>query len=156
MTVKFAIKLILAAAAAMSFSSATSAYARDVVTPAAGLPAGAGGQLFPGDAYVSPDGRFRLAFQTDGNFVLYQGTTALWASNTVIGIPTNGNTPFYVQFQGDGNLVLYDLRAGVTFSPWDSRTQGHPDAILNVQNDGNVVIYDGSHRKIWATNTCCH
>jgi hypothetical protein len=46
--------------------------------------------------------------------------------------------------------VLYD---NSRHAWWDSHTQGHPGAQLNIQDDGNAVIYDASSRPIWATNT---
>ncbi|WP_225849011.1 hypothetical protein [Streptomyces sp. HPF1205] len=46
--------------------------------------------------------------QSDGNFVVYQGTRALWNSGT-------GGNPggyYYLCFQTDGNLVIYAPVAG--------------------------------------------
>lgn len=42
-----------------------------------------------------------MVFQPDGNFVIYNGTKALWATGTY-GHPTD-----YVCFQTDGNMVVY-------------------------------------------------
>ncbi len=120
----------------------TTVSAADIVTPAAnfGLPAG-NQTLLPGDAFVSPDGRFRLTFQTDGNLVLYQGGSVLWQSNTAISpvttvqilcpFPSSPNVGpcqpgqrFFTQtvvnqtranrtiWQADGNLVVYHARGG--------------------------------------------
>ncbi len=41
-----------------------------------------------------------LAMQTDGNLVIYDGSTALWASGTLV-------FGSYLQLQDDGNLVIY-------------------------------------------------
>jgi len=93
----------------------------------------------------SPDRRFLLALQTDGNLVLYQGSTAIWSSGT------GGKPVRRCVMQTDGNLVLYGYDNTVYGS---SNTSNNPASHLSVQNDGNVVIYHGS-RPIWNTNTCC-
>lgn len=152
---KYSSKIALLIAATISASYATPSFAgTDIATPVA---ASASKTLLPGDSFVSPDGRFKLTFQADGNFVLYQGSTVLWDINSVIGIPTNGYVAWRTTFQTDGNLVVY-WRQGVfnEQAVWDANTQGHSSATLAVQNDGNVVIYDGNHVAIWDTNTCCH
>jgi hypothetical protein len=61
--------------------------------------------LVPGQFASSCDGRFTLFMQHDGNLVLYQGSQALWATNTY------GRNTAQVLMQGDGNLVLYDTAA---------------------------------------------
>jgi hypothetical protein len=95
----------------------------------------------------SCDGRFTLTMQGDGNLVLYQGGTPLWASNTT------GTGATRAAMQGDGNLVLY-TSAG---SPvWASNTSNNAGAHLAVQNDGNTVIYSTSGSALWATNTSGH
>ncbi|MCC7009999.1 MAG: hypothetical protein IT184_14425 [Acidobacteria bacterium] len=100
--------------------------------------------LRPGDIVRSRGGRVFLAYQGDGNLVLYddQGRP-IWASHT------DGQSTGVVAMQGDGNLVMYDAD-GVP--RWASDTPGRPGAFLAVQDDGNVVIYaDG--QPVWATNT---
>src|SRR5579883_2475512 len=56
----------------------------------------AGQGLVPGQTEQSCDGRFTLSMQTDSNLVLYMGTTALWATNTV------GSNAAEVIMQSDG------------------------------------------------------
>ncbi|GAB3998701.1 hypothetical protein GCM10028807_47100 [Spirosoma daeguense] len=94
----------------------------------------------------SKDGRFQLAFQDDGNMVLYRlagGRKSIWASNT------NGKAVKEYKFQDDGNLVIY----GYNDKPiWASNTDGRGEYML-LQNDGNLVIYDSRNKPIWATNT---
>ena len=43
----------------------------------------------------------KACMQTDGNLVIYKGTTSLWASNTF------GNPGAYARIQDDGNFVIY-------------------------------------------------
>jgi len=145
------------------FAYALSAFAAVAVAPVA--PAYAqtattitGGQnLMPGQSWTSPDGRFTLSFQTDGNFVLYQGTKAIWDINKTIQMPSPW-TPWRAGFQLDGNLVVY-WKSGGYASPetaiWDTNTQGNSGSVLKIQNDGNVVIYNSAGKAIWDTNTCC-
>jgi hypothetical protein len=102
--------------------------------------------LQPGAQRVSADGRFVLAFQGDGNLVLYQGSTALWSTGT------HGTGATVAVMQGDGNLVLYSS-AGAPL--WASNTAGNPGAWLVVQGDGNLVLYSSSGTALWASNTCC-
>ena len=97
--------------------------------------------LEAGKHLQSPNGRFRLYVQTDGNLVLYdeaQNHKALWAT------ATNGKPSVRATMQTDGNLVLYSGSTGV----WSSKTNGWNGARLVVQDDGNLVIYAGS-TAVW-------
>ena len=87
-------------------------------------------------------GPYSLTMQGDGNFVLYNGKSPIWASDTA------GRGEKAV-FQGDGNLVVYGPGNRAV---WASGTNGHPSASLLLQDDGNLVVYEGS-RAIWATGT---
>lgn len=113
-------------------------------------PVGSGDRLNPGQTLIpgtqigSPNGRYRLIYQTDGNLVLYGPRRALWASDT------NGRFPGVAIMQTDGNLVIYGLRNEVI---WSSGTWGNPDSFLIVQDDGNLVIYRPDGTPIWATDT---
>jgi hypothetical protein len=90
----------------------------------------------------SCDNRFMLAMQNDGNLVVYEGSRALWASNTA------GYHPgARVAMQGDGNLVLYDNYGAY----WATYRYG-ANAYLAMQTDGNLVVYSGSGQPLWASN----
>jgi hypothetical protein len=101
-------------------------------------------ELLANQSLASCNGDYTLIMQGDGNFVLYQGSTALWASNTA------GSAADEAIMQGDGNLVLY-TSSGTPV--WSSGTAGNTGAYLNVQNDGNVVIYSASGTALWSTGT---
>ena len=103
-------------------------------------------ELLPGESQLSCDGRFTLTQQTDGNLVLYEGGSALWASGTWQQ-PTAAAI-----LQADGNFVEY-TNSGAN---WASGTWGNPGDYLAIQTDGNLVIYNSSNAPIWASNTCCH
>lgn len=98
-----------------------------------------------GTQLVSKSAAYRLRFQTDGNLVGYWNATgqAYWSPN----LANRGVT--HVTMQTDGNLVAY---AGNQVL-WDTGTQGHPGAWLNVQDDGNLVVYDTANRPLWSSHT---
>lgn len=102
--------------------------------------------LTAGQTINSPNGRYRMVMQGDGNLVLYVHGKALWSS------VTNGNPGAFVGMQGDGNLVVYS--AGKV-ALWASGTDQRPGSRLYLQDDGNAVIYEGSRAR-WASNTVQH
>src|SRR5262249_15142828 len=60
---------------------------------------GANERLNPGEDLHSPDRRYRLVYQTDGNLVLYNsGGGALWSSQT------SGTSAGFATMQEDGNF----------------------------------------------------
>ncbi len=101
-------------------------------------------QLTANQSLASCNGDYSLIMQGDGNLVLYQGSTPLWASNTV------GSGADEAILQGDGNFVLY-TSSGTPV--WASNTAGNSGAYLQVQNDGNVVVYSASGAVLWSTGT---
>ncbi len=103
-------------------------------------------ELLPGQTQLSCDSRFTLSQQSDGNLVLYEGSTALWATGT------NGQSTVAAIMQADGNLVTY-TNAGAN---WASNTSNNPGDYLAIQTDGNMVIYNSAGSAIWTSNTCCH
>jgi hypothetical protein len=104
----------------------------------------ANASLTANQSLASCNGDYTLIMQGDGNLVLYQGGTALWASGTV------GSGADEAIMQGDGNLVLY-TSSGTPV--WASNTAGNAEGYLDVQNDGDVVIYSASGSSLWSTGT---
>ena len=93
----------------------------------------------------SPNQRFYLAYQSDGNLVLYRSDGfPIWATMT------NGTAPGYAAMQDDGNFVIYD--AGGT-PIWHTNTWGHPGAYLTIHNDGNMAIYSSGGHLLWQTGS---
>ena len=116
--------------------------------PSGGCGALSANQTIPVDLPIlSCDGRFKLVLGGDGNLVLYQGSTALWAANTA------GKGAVEAIMQGDGNFVLYNSGNSPV---WSSGTAGHTGASLSVQDDGNVVIYSSGGTALWSTGTAGH
>jgi hypothetical protein len=99
-----------------------------------------GQQLVAGQYAKSPDGRFSLKYQTDGNLVLYRWDgVALWATNAF-------HTPGRFIMQGDGNLGIYDANGNGIWFTW---TQGNPGAHLRVLNSGTVVVVNTAGTVLW-------
>ncbi len=101
-------------------------------------------QLDANQSLVSCNGDYNLIMQGDGNLVLYQSGTALWASNTA------GTAADEAIMQGDGNFVVYSSSGSAL---WATGTNGNSGAYLEVQNDGNVVIYSAAGAALWSTGT---
>lgn len=110
-------------------------------------------QLRPGWSMQSPDRRYRLVMQTDGNLVLYSPTRALWATGT------NSSTPNTMTLDVNGNLRVHNA----TTTRWQTGTGrpvpfgGDPDVMqLSLQNDGNLVLYrwvGGTPTPVWWSGT---
>jgi hypothetical protein len=101
--------------------------------------------LYSDQYRISPNGRFMLYYQGDGNLVAYRdGVFPFWSTGT------DGTSPGSVAMQGDGNLVLLDSSGNCR---WSSNTWGNEGAYLNVQDDGNLVIYRVDGVPIWASGT---
>jgi hypothetical protein len=105
------------------------------------------------NSITSPNGKYQLIVQGDGNLVLYNMTTnpagVLWASNTV---GSGSNNQLIMQYAG--NLVLYSGSTPVWATPASTIGSGASN-YLAVQNDGNLVLYSGPNltNPVWASNT---
>ena len=104
-----------------------------------------GKSLGPNGSLSSPNGKYKLALQGDGNLVLYAGSAVRWASGT------SGKGANKLTVQSDGNVVLYAGNAPV----WATNTNGRGGGgtFLGLQNDGNLVAYASPGAPIWASNT---
>lgn len=100
--------------------------------------------LYVNQFLISPNRKYKLIMQTDGNLVLYRvrDNYPLWHTQT------HGQPVSRAIMQGDGNFVLY-LTNGRPV--WATGTQGHPGSYLVLQDDGNLVIYKPV--PIWWTGT---
>ena len=103
------------------------------------------GTLREGQQIVWGGGRIRAVLQYDGNFVIYDGTHALWADGL-----NNYFGPNYLVLQGDGNLVAY-LWNGTPL--WSTHTNGQGTTFMAMQGDGNLVLYTTSHLPLWSSRT---
>jgi hypothetical protein len=105
-----------------------------------------GESLNVNDFLQSNNGQYKAIMQSDGNFVVYNATRAIWASNTV-----RGNGAYFAVMQSDGNFVLYQGTPQHQGAPyWASNTVHGPGAyLLTLQDDGTLVMYQGASR--WAS-----
>ena len=100
-------------------------------------------QLAPGQQISSPDGRYRLVFQTDGNLVIYRADgVPVWSTGTW------GISPNVARMQSDGNFVVYDT---ANTPHWHTHTYGNPGAYLSMQNNGAFVINSASGAQLWGS-----
>lgn len=115
---------------------------------------GAGQSLRLGEKLESPNGRFTLFMQPDGNLVLYDGpysvASAIWATNTWTLPPEY--RPTHADMQNDGHFVLYN---DAMYPAWASGVFGaqYAGAKLVQQDDGNLVIYLPDGTRLWETRT---
>jgi uncharacterized repeat protein (TIGR02543 family) len=98
----------------------------------------AGTDFTAGQVLTSPNGRFTLVWQTDGDMVQKDG------SEVILRLSTKGATRALLQ--KDGNFVIYD---GTT-ALWSSGTAGRPAARLQVLDDGEVAIYGPDNQPYWS------
>jgi predicted alpha/beta hydrolase family esterase len=117
------------------------------VAPRGNTPAGsilnAGQWLAPGSSLASPDGRYRLDYQPDGNLVVRRADgLAVWASGTA------GRSAGQALMQTDSNFVVYDAAGAAV---WHTGTWGIPGAYLSMQNNGAFVIYRGDGQRLWGS-----
>ena len=109
----------------------------------AGTPPGQlnpGQQITSGTQIASPDGKFVLQMQGDGNLVLRApGNIPIRDTHTA------GHDGTIAVMQTDGNFVL---TAPGNIPVWASGTDSHPGTVLQVQDDGNVVLYAPGHQVL--------
>jgi hypothetical protein len=127
-----------------------------------------------GQFRVSPNNKYELVLQMDGNLVLFkkdwgnsssEKAVKLWSSYTA------GKNVDRVVMEPNGNLVIYpspiarqkcpDLQT-CDNSIWQTRTNGNPQSHLKVQDNGQVVIsyqplnppaVDGKGKLLYSTST---
>ncbi len=98
---------------------------------------------FPLGTEWFPCSGVKIAFQADGNLVVYdQHAAPIWNTGTA------GKGATKLSFQADGNFVIY---AGDT-PLWHAGTSGNSGSHLAMQGDGNIVIY-GSAGAVWNSGT---
>lgn len=98
----------------------------------------AGRQLDRGRALVSVDGRYRAAYQADGNLVVYAPWGVSWSAGT------SGGTRLVLQV---GDLASLDSRGAY----WFTGTGGSYGERLVMQTDGNLVLYSSDGHAVWST-----
>ena len=90
-----------------------------------------------GDYLLSPNHRYQLIFQADGNLVEYdlgRGNRVVWASGT------NGKGAIIAKMQHDGNFVIYTAHCAV----WATGTNinNDPAYAIVIRDSGLTVMED--------------
>ena len=83
---------------------------------------------------ISPDGEYRAILQSDGNFVVWGPSSAIWSTRT---FGTSGSA---LAMQTDGNVVVWGSNGAL----WSSGTWLTEGSELTMQDDGNLVLYGNS------------
>lgn len=110
-----------------------------------------GQELSPGQSLYSPNRKYRLIYQSDGNLVLYRNADefALWSTKT------HGQSAGKLIMQTDGNLVVYNARQRplwASIKRWD--IPNPPRGLyLVMQDDANAVIYNEKNIAVWSSGT---
>lgn len=93
------------------------------------------------------NGAYRLVLQQDGNLVLEESGSPVWAAGT------DGTGVTKAVLQPDGNFVLYSDDGT---AHWASQTSGKDAERLTLQADRNVVLYGKDGAALWASETDIH
>jgi hypothetical protein len=104
-----------------------------------------GGQMNINETRWSPNGRYVLTLQPDGNLMINRkpSNKVIWSSKT------QGRGVVKAAMQFDGNFVLYTKD---NVARWHTGTDIKPANHLLLQDDGNLVIYSmGSPTSMWAS-----
>jgi cell wall-associated NlpC family hydrolase len=137
---------VVMATVVLAVAGASMVTVQSASAAAGGSTLSAGQKLQAGQDLVSSGGQYKLDMQGDGNLVIYENGSAIWASSTA-----GTGSANYLVMQGDGNLVVYN-RAGKPV--WASNTAGTGSAnYLVMQGDGNLVVYNRAGKPVWASNT---
>jgi lysozyme len=88
--------------------------------------------LSPGQFLHSASGRVQAIMQSDGNFVVYNGHTPVWSSQT------QRHPQSQLVAQSDGNVVVYDK---AHHPLWSTGTAHSSGCRLVMQDDTNLVLY---------------
>ncbi|MGE0394925.1 MAG: bulb-type lectin domain-containing protein [Vicinamibacterales bacterium] len=97
--------------------------------------------LPPSGYIVSPNGRYRLTYQSDGNLVLSDDVeqVVVWSTETV-------GRAGDLTIQADGNLVMRDAAGQVVWATYTTEPRVLTRLVL--QDDGNLVLSAGT-RVLW-------
>jgi WD40 repeat protein len=99
-----------------------------------------GSELTIGNSIFSPDGKYKMTLESNGNMVIYNNNTQVWQSNTA------GQGVTKCSFQADGNLVLY---TATNVAKWAAGLNNTSAATLMLLNDGNLGIFTSGSVKLW-------
>ncbi len=92
--------------------------------------------LYAGQSIYSPNSKFKLTYQVDGNLVIYNlvDRTPIWGSDTRFVENVFGR----FDLQSDGNFVLYRKDNKPV---WHTQTYGSGDVVLRMGDNGVAAIF---------------
>ena len=107
-----------------------------------------GQYLNKSDQLISPNGLFRLLFDTDGELKLYDwNNTRYWKNDKTC-------TPGKATFRTDGIFEVKDKNGDSKWKSNGAKFGTGESGFITLQNNGNLVIYDDQqNRMLWQTNT---
>ena len=126
-----------------------------------------------GESLHSPNGRYLLKLQRNGNLVLYDmegfaqlPTDAAHAGGAIDVALANRHVPLALWdartadsaagalvMGADGDLALHAADAAVAEPLWHTRTANRPGAFLDVRDDGTIVVGYRNGRVLWTAGT---
>ncbi|MEV4263545.1 hypothetical protein [Kribbella sp. NPDC049584] len=102
-----------------------------------------GQALYPGDTLTSPNGKYVLSYQGDGNLVLWgPGNAVIWSSQTggqLPGVCTFDTSADPLSPLNTGRLVIYGPGMAEQWVRPEQYPRITPDRLV-VQDDGNVLL----------------
>jgi hypothetical protein len=105
---------------------------------------------------TSPNGKYYIKMQSDGNFCLYskKGLNGMDYDHPIWATMTNGkgSAPYKAVMQEDGNLIVYDSKKSAL---WSSGTNGKGTAPfkLLLEDNGLLELIDANKKQIWSSKT---
>ncbi|RMQ43644.1 hypothetical protein ALQ04_02969 [Pseudomonas cichorii] len=105
-------------------------------------------KMLPGQFLQSPNGRFRLELQGDGNLVIKDNGPVVWVadSNQAYSLTLSRKQRGAPWFVVSNSGFLYDparARLWIAESTHTTDTSHWHHSHMAIQDDGNLVIYDG-------------
>lgn len=99
-------------------------------------------QLVKGNKIFSPNKKYFLYLQFDGNLVVYDSNyLPIWATNS------DGTTASILEFNKDGNLVLRDKKNKIY---WSSNSKSNGER-LEIEDDGALRLYGKNRIEVWSS-----
>ncbi len=105
--------------------------------------------ISPGQSMFSNNRAYRLAFQTDGNLVIYKINQQTGKEDPIWATGTTGKNVDAVRMQADGNFVMYHPQQ--KGSPWSTHTNETGGEYIVMEDWGDLVLYRGDGGIVWSS-----